>query len=122
LPVGKELASAREEFKVAFKKRAFFEKDKECVAFYLLKSQRLDLLKLMIEAEGLSPDRISMDGTPLLVACARQKENDFISYLLAKGANPNLKDQKNLENTALHVAVIEENEPLVASLLKNQRN
>ncbi len=64
---------------------------------------------------GLSPDRADAHGNPLLVRAALDNRPDLAAFLLGKGADAKKPGKEGL--TALHLAAVTRNDPLLHALL-----
>ena len=65
---------------------------------------------------GLSPDRTDGQGNPLLVRAAADNRPDVAKFLVVKGADAKKPGKEGL--TALHLAAVTKNEPLLRALLE----
>jgi ankyrin repeat protein len=65
---------------------------------------------------GIRPDRADAAGNPLLVRAALENKPEFVAFLLKSGANPGLTGKDGL--SALHMAMLAKQEPLMRALLE----
>jgi len=87
--------------------------------FNLIRDNRLEDFKSLIENEEINPDDTSYNGSPLIVFLANDKAKvPFLEYILSIGANVNITDLR--ERSALFQACSSGNKEAVKLLLQHK--
>lgn len=80
----------------------------------------LNDVKRLDKALTADPDSLtaySLDGWTALHLAAFYRQKDAVTYLLEKGANPNLRSRNNMSNLPIHAAAAGGNREILAMLI-----